>query len=170
MFITRQDHCDTLFMVGHNMAATQTVLWARLLDRLAGPNPPFLIVMDPRRTSVGHAAVEHGGIHLALKSGTNLCLLNGILKLLLENEKWHNADFIGASLPSPPCPCGREHADGEFLAKHTVGIEALRDTVKDYDVERVAEITCLPVEQIKQAAEVLGRSDRLVSTCLQGVL
>lgn len=82
-------------MVGHNMAATQTVLWARILDRLAGPKPPFLIVMDPRRTSVGHAAVENGGIHLELRAGTNLALLNGILKILLDNEQFHNADFIG---------------------------------------------------------------------------
>lgn len=83
-------------MVGHNMAATQTVLWSRILDRLAGPKPPFLIVMDPRRTSVGHAAVENGGIHLELRAGTNLALLNGILKILLEKNEFHNAEFIGS--------------------------------------------------------------------------
>ncbi|GAA5964111.1 hypothetical protein JCM8115_005345 [Rhodotorula mucilaginosa] len=142
------DHCDTLFMVGHNMAATQTVLWSRILDRLAGPKPPFLIVMDPRRTSVGHAAVENGGIHLELRAGTNLALLNGILKILLEKNEFHNAEFID---------------------KHTIGIDALRDTVKDYDVQRVSEITNVPVDLIIRAAEAIGRSDRLVSTCLQGV-
>ena len=31
------DDCDALFPVGHNVAETQTVLWARMLDRLAGP-------------------------------------------------------------------------------------------------------------------------------------
>ena len=30
------DICDTMFLVGHNVAETQTVLWARVLDRLAG--------------------------------------------------------------------------------------------------------------------------------------
>lgn len=89
-------------MVGHNMAATQTVLWSRILDRLAGPNPPFLIVMDPRQTSVGRAAIENGGIHLPVKTGTNLCLLNGILKVLLENDEFHDKEFIGAS--TVPCP------------------------------------------------------------------
>ncbi|BGP32817.1 hypothetical protein JCM10296v2_004601 [Rhodotorula toruloides] len=142
------DHCDTLFMVGHNMAATQTVLWSRILDRLAGPNPPFLIVMDPRQTSVGHAAIENGGIHLPVKTGTNLCLLNGILKILLENDEFH---------------------DKEFIEKHTIGIDALRNTVKDYDLDRVAEITAIPADSIKRAAEAIGRSKRLVSTCLQGV-
>lgn len=85
-------------MVGHNMAATQTVLWSRVLDRLAGPKPPFLIVVDPRRTSVGHAAVKNGGVHLELKAGTNLCLLNGLLKLLLDNDKSHDAGFIGKTV------------------------------------------------------------------------
>ncbi|BGP16913.1 hypothetical protein JCM10213_007358 [Rhodosporidiobolus nylandii] len=142
------DHCDTIFMVGHNMAATQTVLWSRILDRLAGPNPPFLVVMDPRLTSVGHAAVEHGGIHLPVKTGTNLALINGLLRIILDNEDFH---------------------DKEYIAKHTIGIEELRNTLKDYDVERVAEITAVDVDLIKRAAEALGRSKRLVSTCLQGV-
>ncbi|BGP48863.1 hypothetical protein JCM10450v2_004742 [Rhodotorula kratochvilovae] len=133
------DHCDTLFMVGHNMAATQTVLWSRILDRLAGPNPPFLIVMDPRCTSVGHAALEHGGIHLGLRTGTNLCMLNGILKILLDNDEFHDRDWI---------------------TKHTVGIDELRNIVKDYPVERVAEITGVDAALITRAAEVIGRSKR----------
>src|SRR5205814_6805761 len=33
------DLCDTLFLAGHNMAETQTVLWARILDRRAGAQP-----------------------------------------------------------------------------------------------------------------------------------
>jgi anaerobic selenocysteine-containing dehydrogenase len=32
------DSCDAIFLYGHNMAETQTVLWSRVLDRLAGPD------------------------------------------------------------------------------------------------------------------------------------
>src|SRR3954454_15001927 len=39
------DVTDCLFLVGHNMAETQTVLWARVLDRLRGPHPPKLVVI-----------------------------------------------------------------------------------------------------------------------------
>src|SRR5215203_5111098 len=42
------DECDTLFLVGHNVAETQTVLWMRILDRLRGPDAPRLVVVDPR--------------------------------------------------------------------------------------------------------------------------
>src|SRR5206468_4732018 len=31
------EHCDALFAYGHNVPETQTVLWARMLDRLDGP-------------------------------------------------------------------------------------------------------------------------------------
>lgn len=54
-------------------------------------------------------------------------------------------------------------------AKHTIGIDDLRATVKDYPLERVSEITGVDAELIKRAAEVIGRSKRHVSTCLQGV-
>jgi anaerobic selenocysteine-containing dehydrogenase len=49
------DFCDAIFAVGHNLAETHTVLWARVRDRLAGPDPPRLVVVDPpfRRASPG---------------------------------------------------------------------------------------------------------------------
>ena len=46
------DVCEALFCFGHNVAATQTVLWSRILDRLAGSDPPHLVAVDPRLTSV----------------------------------------------------------------------------------------------------------------------
>ena len=44
---TDVDHADVIALFGHNVAETQTVLWARILDRLAGPNPPKIICVDP---------------------------------------------------------------------------------------------------------------------------
>ncbi|GAA5868208.1 hypothetical protein JCM1840_006186 [Sporobolomyces johnsonii] len=142
------DFADCIFLVGHNMAATQTVLWSRILDRLAGPNPPCIISMDPRQTSVGHAAEDSGGIHLPLRVGTNLALLNGLLHIILGNDEYH---------------------DKEYIAKHTIGIDELRATVESYTPERVSEITGVSVELIKRAGEALGKSKRLLSTALQGV-
>lgn len=76
------DYTDCIFMVGHNMAATQTVLWSRILDRLAGPDPPKLIVVDSRRS----ASARKATVHLAPKIGTNMAILNGIQHLLFENH------------------------------------------------------------------------------------
>ena len=100
------DICDTLFLVGHNVAETQTVLWARILDRLAGSDPPRLVVVDPRRTKVAQRAT----VHLPIKSGTNLALLNAIEHELIANGR----------------------IDVDFVNAHTVGFERLAQTVESY--------------------------------------
>jgi anaerobic selenocysteine-containing dehydrogenase len=66
------DHCEALFLFGHNMAETQTVLWARVLDRTRGADPPVLVCVDPRRTAVAEEAERTGGVHLRPRVGTNL--------------------------------------------------------------------------------------------------
>src|SRR5919112_4348479 len=37
------EFCDAIFLFGHNMAETQTVLWARVLDRTRGDDPPRIV-------------------------------------------------------------------------------------------------------------------------------
>ncbi|MFL6646866.1 MAG: molybdopterin oxidoreductase family protein [Sulfurifustaceae bacterium] len=137
------DACDTLFLVGHNVGETQTVLWMRILDRLRGPDRPRLVVVDPRRTPAAHQA----DVHLAIRNGTNLALLNSIQHELIVNE-W---------------------VDDVFLAAHTVGFAKLRETVLQYAPERAAEICGVAADDIREAARIIGTSKRLVSTCLQGV-
>jgi hypothetical protein len=51
--------------------------WARILDRLAGPDPPALLCVDPRRTPVA----EHATVHLAPIPGTNMALMNDLLHI-----------------------------------------------------------------------------------------
>ncbi len=58
----------TLLMVGHNPASQHTVMWMRILDRRAGPNPPRLIVIDPRTTETARVAT----VHLTPRLGTNV--------------------------------------------------------------------------------------------------
>uniref|UniRef100_A0A093XDL3 Nitrate reductase n=1 Tax=Talaromyces marneffei PM1 TaxID=1077442 RepID=A0A093XDL3_TALMA len=137
------DYTDCLFMVGHNVSNTQTVLWSRMLDRLDGPNPPELIVVDPRRSDTAKRAT----VHLAPKIGTNMALLNGIQHLLFAND-W---------------------VDEEFVSKHVVGLEQLKKTVEKYTPEHVEEITGVPQSQLKEAARIIGTTKSLLSTALQGV-
>jgi anaerobic selenocysteine-containing dehydrogenase len=137
------DHADTFFLVGHNVAETQTVLWMRMLDRLHGPDRPRLVVVDPRRT----ATAAEADVHLAVRNGTNLALLNALLRELIVNG-WTDRAWVDA---------------------HTVGFERLEATVLEYPPERAAEICQVPAEQIREAARILGTGRRLLSTVLQGV-
>ena len=137
------DLCDTIFAIGHNIPETHTVLWMRILDRLEGPNRPRLVIVDPRRTE----AARHADVHLPIRNGTNLALLNGIQHELISNN-W---------------------IDREFVAAHTIDFAKLARTVSAYPPERVAEICDVPADAIREAARVIGTGERLVSTCLQGV-
>jgi ferredoxin-nitrate reductase len=136
------DHCDTLVLWGHNVAETQAVLWMRMLDRRRGPDPPRMVAIDPRPTPVAREA----DLHLPIKVGTNLALVNGLTRELIENG-W---------------------VDESYVAQHTLGIDELRETVASYTPERVAEICELPADEVREAAHIIGTAERLFSTVLQG--
>ena len=82
------EFCDTILHVGINTAESQTVLWMHELDRMQGPDPPRSIVIDPRETQSAKAAE----VHLAIRPGTNLAVLNGIAQQLIEND-WVDRRF-----------------------------------------------------------------------------
>ena len=136
------DSADVIALYGHNMAETQTVLWTRVLDRLAGPNPPKIICVDPRLTPVARAAT----VHLAPRPGTNVMLMNALLHEIIGNG-WIDRAYIDA---------------------HTVGFAELEKQVKAYTPEVAAEVCDVPAEQIREAARILGHAERLLSTVLQG--
>jgi ferredoxin-nitrate reductase len=136
------DECDCLLLCGHNMAFTQTVLWARVLDRRRSDAPPKLVVIDPRETETAKEA----DVHLAPRVGTNVAVMNGLLRLVIESG----------------------YTDDEFVEKHTVGFEKLRRTVDKYTPEYVETLTGIPAAKLREAAEAVGTSEKLVSTVLQG--
>jgi len=136
------NHADTICLYGHNVAETQAVLWMRMLDRLEGPNPPKLVVVDPRPTP----PAKRADVHLAVKNGTNQALMNALLHEIIANG-WY---------------------DEEYVKAHTMGFEDLKQTVMDYTPEKTAEICGVPAEQIREAARIIGAAERLFSTVLQG--
>ena len=55
-----------------------------------------------------------------------------------------------------------------LIDAHTIGFDRLQRVVAGYDVRRAAEICGISARQIEEAAELLGTSQRLLSTVLQG--
>ncbi|MBM0237290.1 nitrate reductase, partial [Micromonospora sp. ATA32] len=139
---TDVDHCDAIALWGHNVAETQTVLWMRMLDRRRGPNPPAMLAVDPRATPVAREA----DLHLAVRNGTNVALMNGLLREIIRRG-WYEQAYVEA---------------------HTLGFEQMCCTVDGYPPKRVAEICDVPAADVERAAELLGSSQRLLSTVLQG--
>ncbi|MEU4691611.1 bifunctional nitrate reductase/sulfite reductase flavoprotein subunit alpha [Actinoplanes sp. NPDC023714] len=99
-----------------------------------------LIVVDPRRT----ATADKADLYLQIRPGTDLALLNGLLHLIPENR-----DFIDA---------------------HTTGWDAMPEFLADYPPDRVAELTGIPEEDIRTAAEWIGAAgDTWVSLWTMGL-
>lgn len=139
---TDVDHADVIALYGHNVAETQSVLWMRILDRLAGANPPALVCVDPRRTPVA----QHAAVHLAPLPGTNVALMNALLHEIIGNG----------------------HIDEAYIAAHAVGFDELRKRVAEFPPERSAEICAVSADDIREAARLLGTAEALLSTVLQG--
>lgn len=137
------NHADAIALFGHNVAETQPVLWARMLDRLEGPRPPRLLVVDPRRTIPARRA----DVHLPVRAGTNLALLNALLREVIAGG-W---------------------VDVEYVVAHAIGFDALRETVAPCTPEWAARICGVDAGAIREAARLVGTAQRLLCTVLQGV-
>ncbi|MCW8987263.1 MAG: molybdopterin-dependent oxidoreductase, partial [Gammaproteobacteria bacterium] len=134
---------DCLFVFGMNPAEMHPQLWRRIAKARRSLNPPKLIVVDPRRTQTARSA----DLHLALKPGTNLALINGIAQQIIANN-WTDNTYINA---------------------HTRNYDAMAATVAKYTPEYVSEITGCPAADIALAAKWIGESPEVLSLFIQGV-
>jgi NADPH-dependent sulfite reductase flavoprotein alpha-component len=135
------DRADVFLVIGSNMADCHPVLFLRMMDRVK--QGAKLVVVDPRRT----ATAEKADLHLQLRPGTDLALLNGLLHLLHENG----------------------HTDQDFIARWTEGWERMPDFLADYPPGRVAAETGLAEQDVRRAAELIGTAGEWVSCWTMGL-
>ncbi len=135
------DCTELFFVIGSNMADCHPVLYLRMADRMkAGAK---LIVVDPRRTETAQQA----DLYLAIKPGTDLALLNGILHLLVESGD----------------------IDADFIAQHTEGWGDMPEFLADYPPERVSDITGIPETDIRTAARMIADAGEWMSCWTMGL-
>ncbi len=87
-----------------------------------------IIVIDPRRSETA----EMADLWLRIRPGTDGALAYGMINLII-NEGLYDRDFV---------------------EKWCIGFEDLKRAVSSFTPEKVAEITWIPVEQIKEAARI----------------
>jgi anaerobic selenocysteine-containing dehydrogenase len=113
---------------GHNPVSTAPHFMPFLLK--AKHNGCQVVVIDPRRTRSANGA----HMHLAIRPGTDGVLAMGLARLLVES--------------------GQHHED--WLRQHTVGWLKFRQRLRDFPLQRVADETALPAEQIRELAHLYG--------------
>ncbi len=121
---------QTVFVAGSNMAWAHPVLFRRLEDAKAANPQQKWIVVDPRRTETAAAA----DLHLQILPGSDVALFNGLLHLLL----WEGL------------------VDRNFIAAHTTGFDALRDTVRNCTPALTAQLCGIKEADLVQAARWFG--------------
>ena len=137
------ENTDCFFVIGMNPAEMHPQLWRRIARARRSSRAPKLIVVDPRRTQTARSA----DLHLALRPGTNLALMNGLVQQIIANN-WTDSNYINA---------------------HTRNYDAMAATVAQYTPEYVSGITGCPAADIIKAAQWIGESPETLSLFIQGV-
>ncbi len=120
---------QAFFVIGSNTTEQHPVFGTRLRQAVR-QRGARLIVADPRRIDL----TDYATLHLRQNPGTDIPLLNGLMYLILEQ--------------------GGE--DTGFIAARTEGFDDFRESIRSYPPEKVAALTGIAEEQLREAATILA--------------
>jgi predicted molibdopterin-dependent oxidoreductase YjgC len=130
------------FIIGSN-TTEQHPVFGTMLRRAVALGGAKLVVADPRSIDI----TEFATLHLRHRPGTDVALINGLMHIILE-KGWE---------------------DREFIAARTEGFEELKELLKQYQPDRVKEITGIPEEELYEAAQILATSKPMAVIWAMGI-
>ncbi|MFM2626796.1 nitrate reductase [Vibrio chagasii] len=144
------EQAEVVVITGSNLAWCHPVLFQRLRAAKQANPDMKVIVIDPRYTD----SCEIADIHLALESGSDVALFNGLLAYLDDNDQ----------------------LDSDYIEHHTQGFtEAIR-TATDYRYtesgwgnKSVPELTGLSEQQLEQFYQLFASNEKVLTIYSQGV-
>jgi assimilatory nitrate reductase catalytic subunit len=119
---------DVVLIAGSNVAECSPITTSYVWA--ARERGAKIVVVDPRITPIARTC----DLFLPVKPGRDVALFNGILRLMIEN------DWI----------------DHDFVEKHTVGFDAVAESVEEWTPRKTAEVTGISEKAIRTAAEWWG--------------
>ena len=128
------DQADLIVLWGSNVASTGPHLLPMI--KRARQRGATLVCIDPRPTRSSRLA-DH---HIAIRPGTDACFALGVMRILIEEGLY----------------------DREFVARNTVGFEALAEHVQAYTPAYVEAETGVSPETLLWFARLYGRHPRSV--------
>jgi formate dehydrogenase major subunit len=115
-------------VIGSNMTEAHPV--AATFVKNAVLNGAQLIVVDPRR----HPLVDHAHLHVPIRVGSDIALLNGVMHVLIQEGLYDKA----------------------FVASCTVGFDELAAKVAAYSPEYAAEVCGISTDMVRDLARRLA--------------
>jgi formate dehydrogenase alpha subunit len=124
---------DVYWMQGANPAENHVIAHSKYFQE-AVDDGTTLIQVDPHENET----TADADIHLRVKPGTDIALLNAVLATIVDNE-WY---------------------DETFVAERTEGFDALVDSLDGIDRAAMAETAGVPLDAIETAAETLATAEK----------
>ncbi|MGK7925513.1 MAG: molybdopterin oxidoreductase family protein [Spirulina sp.] len=137
------EETDFAFLIGTNTAECHPIIFNRLAKYHKRNRKVKMVVVDPRRTPTA----EKADIHLAIKPGTDIDLLNGIAHLLM---RWGKINTV-------------------FIDECTRNFPAYSSVIWNYPPERVAQKCGISVKDLEKVARLWANSDRVLSLWSMGM-
>ncbi|MFM6104523.1 MAG: molybdopterin oxidoreductase family protein [Sphaerospermopsis kisseleviana] len=134
---------DCAFLIGTNTAECHPIVFNRLAKYHKKNRHVKMVVVDPRRTPTAQAA----DLHLAIRPGTDIDLLNGIAHLLM---KWN-------------------YLDTAFIDDCTSNFPDYAEVIRHYSPDIVARQCGIYIEDLETAAKYWGKSKSVLSLWSMGV-
>jgi len=125
------EDADCILIAGVNPKETFPMVAKRVL-RAKGKGATVILI-DPRRSATARDLAD---IHLQLKPGTDVALVNAMMRIILDE--------------------GIENK--EFIESRTAGIDELRESLSSVDLKEAEQITGVPTERIRDAAIAYARA------------
>ncbi len=123
---------DVFLIIGSNTTEAHPIIGNKMKQAII--RGAKAIVVDPRKTEL--AGMAH--YYLPIKSGTDAALINGIMNVIIENG-WEDEDYI---------------------KQRVEGFDAVKETVKAYDLKTTSEITGISEEMIYNVAKLYAETEK----------
>ena len=123
---------DTIFVIGSNTTEAHPIVSLYLKEAIS--KGAKVVVADPRKIWLANRA----DVWLNLKPGSNIALINGIIRVIIENG-WENRKFIES---------------------RTEGFAEIKAKVEEYDLARVEKLTGVSGDKIIEAARLYSQAEK----------
>lgn len=137
------EETDFAFLIGTNTAECHPIVFNRLRAHHKKNSKVKMVVVDPRKTQTAQAA----DLHLAIKPGTDIDLLNGIAHLLL---RWMKINTF-------------------FIDECTQGFSDYVKVIQFYTPEVVSTRCGISIDDLEKTARYWAESDKVLSLWSMGI-
>jgi formate dehydrogenase major subunit len=125
---------DCVVVIGARPTTNHPV--AATYFKQAVKNGTKLVIMDPR----GQDMMRHAEHSLQFKPGTDVAMLNAMIHTIIDEELY----------------------DAQYIQANATGFEALKEKVKDFSPEAMADVCGIDASTLKDVARLYAKSERSI--------